>query len=344
MLRRCHRHVGDRQQMAETSERLDRDHGTGSARGMRPELKRDGRSELEADAPTDTAPTGAFASAGPLGPPFARATAALASQQFATDSAQATAVSRIGDTAIDASLAGSRFTVDGNSSVAESAGNRASNSLVVGTMGSAGPGAALANSQTSIAQVTATATTRAGYALTAPTVSPIAGSTIAIENNTTSALARGNAADNAMTVAGTGDAATPGSIDLRNEAVQGGVVLLNGQANYGAVTASAADSSYLVPLNASAAVSGSTVTIGGNAIGASAYGNMAIVPSTASHYPRRERLLRPPLPTSRPTMVGSPPWCPAMATCPAPARWRAACCASPATVSRRRRWAIRRAA
>lgn len=52
-------------------------------------------------------------------------------------------------------------------------------------------------------------------------------------------------------------------------------MLLNGQANYGAVLASTEGSGYLVPLNASGMVSGSTVEIDGNAIGSSAYGNSA---------------------------------------------------------------------
>ena len=235
----------------------------------------DASNTLEADAGLGSTPVDALASTGPLGPPAARATTALANQQFATGSAQATAVSRIGDAAPDIGLADSRFTVEGNATAAESAGNRVANSLAVDGAGSNHSSAALTNSQTSMTQVSASALTRAGYALTAPTVSPVGGSTIAVMGNTASALARGNAADNAMSIGGSDGSGTAASIDLRNLGAQGDAVLLNGQANYGAVLASAEGSSYLVPLNGSGTVSGSTVEIGGNAIGASAYGNSA---------------------------------------------------------------------
>jgi hypothetical protein len=237
-------------------------------------LVNDATNTLEADGATDSVQTGAFASAGPLGPPAATGGAALTSQQFATGSAQATLVSHIGDVPSVEGLAGSRFTVDGNTTVAESAGNRVANVLGVNVPNGSGPGASLANSQTNMAQISASALTLVGYALPAPAAVPADGSAINVTGNTTSALARGNAADNAMTVA---NADTGGSVsaDLRGESVQGGNVLLNGQANYGAVTASTEGSSYRVPLNASAALPGSAITIGGNTIQASAYGNSA---------------------------------------------------------------------
>lgn len=230
---------------------------------------------LEADTATTSTPVpGAFVSADPLGPPFASGTAALANQQFATGSAQASASSRVGDTGPDDSLSSARFTIDGNATVAESAGNRVANSL--GANASSGiAGAGLANSQTSLAQVSASAVTRAGYGIAASGATPIGASTVDVGDNMTSALARGNAADNAMTIGDTRGAGAAVSVDLRNRTAGGGAVLLNGQANYGAVTASAADSSYLVPLNATGMASGSTITIGGNAFAASAYGNSA---------------------------------------------------------------------
>ncbi|MBX3563593.1 MAG: hypothetical protein KF730_03345 [Sphingomonas sp.] len=235
----------------------------------------DATNALQADGATDGTQSGAFASSGPLGPPMATGGVALANQQFATGSAHANAISHIGDVRSGESISGSRFTVDGNTNVAESAGNRVANMLTVEAAAATDPGSALANSQTNMAQVGAAAISVAGYALTQPATGPVDGSTISITGNAASALARGNAAENAMTIAGLGGAGSPASANLRDESVQGSNVLLNGQANYGAVTASADGSSYRVPLNASAAVTGSSITLGGNAIQASAYGNSA---------------------------------------------------------------------
>jgi hypothetical protein len=64
-------------------------------------------------------------------------------------------------------------------------------------------------------------------------------------------------------------------VDGRTRTATGGALLLNGQANYGTIVASAANSADLVPLNAGSPVTGSSVTINGNAVAASAYGNSA---------------------------------------------------------------------
>jgi hypothetical protein len=193
------------------------------------------------------------ATAEPFGPPAATGTAALANQQFSTGSAQASAISRIGHQA-GTGLSESRISVEDNSTAAEATGNRVTNSVA-----SDGAGVALASGQTNIAVIGASALMDFGFGIAAPGI--VEASTIDVRGNSASALARGNAADNAMTV-GTGDG--------------GNDVLLNSQANYGRVAASASGISS-VPLNfaSPAGVQSSAIAAGSNTLAASAYGNVA---------------------------------------------------------------------
>jgi len=141
-----------------------------------------------------------------------------------------------------------------------------------------------ANSQTSIAQVVATATSGAGYAVLAPpTPIVVTDSTVLIDGNVTTALARGNFAENSMDLS-FGTAGSPGvaTVDSAARTVEGGAALLNGQTNYGAVLATATGRGYL-PLNApSGGAESAMLTANGNSIAASAYGNAATNRMTVS--------------------------------------------------------------
>ena len=216
-------------------------------------------------------------SAGPLGAASATGRAALGNQQFATGSATATAVSSFGTpplTAIDAS----RLILDGNSVIADSTGNRALNA-VSARVASGNGGAALANAQTNIARIDASATMN-GLGFGSPST---AGGTLSSSANSIAATARGNAADNAVTV----DGAAGTGADVRDgrdwSQATGNAVLANAQDNYGSVTAAAGG---LVALNPGP-VTGSNLTIANNATSASAFGNIAmnsIIMSAATSY------------------------------------------------------------
>ncbi|MFA6114186.1 MAG: hypothetical protein WC729_09335 [Sphingomonas sp.] len=204
----------------------------------------------------------------------------LASTQFATGSATASARTSIANVAGTTGLNASRFTIAGNGTSADASANRAINKVSV----SAGPAgqanAGLASSQMSVADVTASAVTTAAYVFAVAPGATVSGSSIAIGGNSTTALARGNVADNQLSLSGAGAAvssAVPAVRIGRFDSTAGAAaLLLNGQSNYGAVTASAGATSYGVPLNLAAApFSASSVALTGNNVSANAYGNAA---------------------------------------------------------------------
>jgi hypothetical protein len=220
----------------------------------------------------------AAVSTGPLGPPFATGDHALANQQFATGSADAAATTRFLNGNADGGVQASRFTVADNVTSADASVNRALNAVsVTAAVGPAG-NAGLVNTQISAASVTASATTGAAFSVAgAPPVPAIGDTNVSIDGNQTNALARGNAADNHLSLdrtnsPGASAAATIGRYDAT---VNAAAALLNSQANYGAVTATASNSGYGVPLNASGGVNASTVGVTGNSVSAAAYGNVA---------------------------------------------------------------------
>jgi len=211
----------------------------------------------------DTEAMPSSATAGTLGSAFASGQVVLANQQFATGSAAAVAASRIADTPQGA-LDGSRVVIDGNRTAAESIGNRALNSVSTGITGTA-----LASSQTSMARIDATtASDLSGTGGAAR----VGGSSVALTGNNSTASARGNVAENDITITGMpGSTGMAGTADRYGAAVAGGTALASAQSNYGAISARAGD---LVALNAGP-VSGSSVTITANTMAASAYGNAA---------------------------------------------------------------------
>jgi len=218
----------------------------------------------------DTKAMPSSATVGTLGSAYANGQVVLANQQFATGSASAVAASRIADTPQGA-LDGSRVVIDGNRTAAESIGNRALN-----TISTAGSGAALASSQTSMARIDATTSSDLSGIGAAEGVG---GSSVALTGNSSTASARGNVAENNMTITSlTGSAGMTVTADRYGASAAGAATLASAQSNYGAVSARAGD---LVALNAGP-VNGSSVTVTGNAMAASAYGNAAINSITTS--------------------------------------------------------------
>lgn len=181
-----------------------------------------------------------------------------------------------------AGLAGGALTISGNSTVAEAAANRATNTASVTSDAVQGASVGIVNTQGSTAGVTATASTVATVGLLG--AAPLNGSSVSLDGNTTSALARGNAATNVLTSSagsGYGPAAATGSASLVASplALNAGAsaAILNSQNNAGAVTASSVGTSYQVALNATSlpGTTGSTVGVTGNTLAAQAYGNSA---------------------------------------------------------------------
>ena len=219
----------------------------------------------------------ATAATGPLGPPSASGDRVLANQQFATGSAGAVANTLFVNGDVGGGLDASEVTLADNTTSADAAANRALNSAsVTASAGHAG-NAGLVNTQMSAADVTASATTNAAFIVAGSTLAPAIGdAAVSIDGNQTAALARGNAADNQLTLGGT---SAPGTADATvgrfDASVTAAGALLNSQSNYGAVTATASNTSYGVPLNATGTVNASNVGVTGNSVSAAAYGNVA---------------------------------------------------------------------
>ncbi|MES2443938.1 MAG: hypothetical protein V4574_14005 [Pseudomonadota bacterium] len=215
----------------------------------------------------------------PLGPPSANADHLLANQQFAAGGVGAAANLSLGNSDPGGGMTGSRLTVSGNEARAEASANRARSAVSVGAMSQGSPRVGLVNTQISTAQASAAARTDGEFALAAPDGVVASGSSIAIEDNSVSALARGNVADNEVTVAAAGSlAAAPRAqtiVRSFDASVLAPAALLNTQSNYGAVGATANGTSYGVPLNGPGAVERSSIGIAGNSLMASAYGNVA---------------------------------------------------------------------
>ncbi len=173
------------------------------------------------------------------------------------------------------------LTISGNSTFAEAAANRATNTATVASSATQGASTGIVNVQGSTAGVTATASTVANATLAGAV--PLNGSSISLDGNTTVALARGNAATNVLESSGGsgyGAAATVGSSSLAGAPlalnVGASAAILNSQTNAGAVSATSTGTSYQVALNATGAgVSGGAAGVTGNTLAAQAFGNSA---------------------------------------------------------------------
>jgi hypothetical protein len=192
----------------------------------------------------------------------------------------------VGDNTGSSGLLNGSAVISKNTTTAEGSANRVANSLSVsGTEN--GATAAVLNTQYSQTTVNATADTVSyGFNLTASDGSPgtdyaASGSRVAVEGNATTALARGNSASNTLTytvgVSYTGSTTTGAPSNSDASWADAGAVVLNAQTNLGNVSATASDVSYAVALNQgnAGAMQDTSVSIGGNAVNAVAYGNTA---------------------------------------------------------------------
>lgn len=225
----------------------------------------------------------------------------LNNAQTATTSVSSTATTRLYNQDQTASattgLANGTATISGNTTTAEASANRADNSVALNGAAVLGASAGLNNSQSSSAAVTANASTSATFKLegTSPATAAALNSGITIDGNSTTALARGNAASNVLNVsAGSGyAAASPVAGSSAGGATQATAALLNTQGNSGNVSASASGT-YQVALNGVTAgtapgITNGTAALTGNTVAAQAYGNTATnavtVAATAANRP-----------------------------------------------------------
>lgn len=206
-----------------------------------------------------------------MGPPVGSGNAVLANQQFAIGTLDASASTALSNVGAADRLASSTMTIADNTTLADASANRAQNSVALGD----GVTGGIVNTQVSIAPVHAVAASdlrfTAGSAQAA-----LSTSALSFDSNVTSATARGNAADNALSYVGT-TATFAGSANGESSAFSASaaapLTMLNQQANLASVAADAGTSGILTPLNG--AVTGSQLSLTGNTMSATAYGNSA---------------------------------------------------------------------
>ncbi|MEG3143610.1 hypothetical protein U1839_03010 [Sphingomonas sp. RT2P30] len=206
-----------------------------------------------------------------MGPPMGSGDAVLANQQFAIGTLDANASTSLSNAGTVDRLASSTMTIAGNATLADASANRAQNSVSLDD----GVGGGVVSTQVSIAPVHAIAASDLRF--TASGAQPsLSTSNLVFEGNVTSSTARANLADNALnydgTTAITGGTAN-GQISAFDTSASAPLTMLNQQANLAAVAADTGTSGVLVPLNG--AVTGAQLTITGNTMSATAYGNSA---------------------------------------------------------------------
>lgn len=214
----------------------------------------------------------------------------LQNMQGASTSVESTAITSLYNVdraaAATSGLVNSSFAMDGNTTYAEASANRAANTMTLNGSASQGASGGVFNLQTSDATATANATTNAGLTLAGDTaIAALSNSTVSLDSNSTTALARGNTATNVLnSVAGANygtsvDAAGIGFATV-GSSVHAISAVLNAQDNSGAVTASSVGATYVVALNAAdvgnPAVTNSSVSVSGNSVAAQAFGNNAV--------------------------------------------------------------------
>jgi len=214
----------------------------------------------------------------------------LQNMQGASTSVESTAITSLYNVdraaAATSGLVNSSFAMDGNTTYAEASANRAANTMTLNGSASQGASGGVFNLQTSDATATANATTNAGLTLAGDTaIAALSNSTVSLDSNCTTALARGNTATNVLnSVAGANygtsvDAAGIGFATV-GSSVHATSAVLNAQDNSGAVTASSVGATYVVALNAAdvgnPAVTNSSVSVSGNSVAAQAFGNNAV--------------------------------------------------------------------
>ncbi|WP_038205697.1 beta strand repeat-containing protein [Xenophilus azovorans] len=240
-------------------------------------------------AATNVAPVGGVLANAVLLPGIATGDHVLSNLQTAETAVSSSASTQLynQDRAADqtSGVVNSTVAISGNSTVSEASANRAANAVSVEGAAALNASAGLINQQVSSADVTSTATTTAALNLTG-NGAVLNGSSLSIDGNSTSALARGNSASNVLNASAGGSYGASSSTTAGSALALGGLgstnataAILNAQGNTGDVTASSTNVAYQVALNAGApagaAVAGSTVGVTGNSVAASAYGNSA---------------------------------------------------------------------
>lgn len=220
---------------------------------------------------------------------------AMLNVQYADGEASSAATSRIynGDSEVleTVGLTSGSIEFAGNATTAQTVANLASNQMTVAGSANNGASAAINNGQMNLANVSADATSTVQVMLSgdespAPLGLAASDSSIRVNNNATTGVARGNSASNVLNLeagaafgpygAGTStvDFASNGSVT----AFTATAGVLNQQSNTGTVTANSTGASYQVALNGyttSPTVTGSSLSVSGNAVNAEAYGNTA---------------------------------------------------------------------
>ena len=208
---------------------------------------------------------------------------ALNSVQGASGTLASTARSDIFNldkTATDtAGTTGSVITLTGNATTAEGTANRISNQLSASATDN-GATAGLNNSQSSAAGVTVNATSSVGHGLASLlTTVPATDSSILVDGNSTTALARGNSASNALNYNATSYSGPTTLAAIGTTAsVDAAAAMRNGQTNSGAIGATSTAAAYSLDLN-SGTVAGalnSSTKLANNAVAASGFGNVAL--------------------------------------------------------------------
>jgi hypothetical protein len=177
-----------------------------------------------------------------------------------------------------AGLQNGEASVSKNKTMAEASANRVANSVSVAANKSDAM-AIIGNEQESATAVTATASNSSyGILLAAGTDTAYAasGSSIALDDNTTTALARGNSATNALSLAV--DVATDGYAGIATAglaAAKAGAIVGNDQSNTNSVQATASGVSYSDELvqGSTGTLFNSQASIDGNTTSAGAFGN-----------------------------------------------------------------------
>lgn len=195
----------------------------------------------------------------------------LANNQSASGEATATALTVASNPVSRRALLESSWSATGNRTVAQAGANQASNTLAVTSVADREASAGLLNSQQSNAGVHAVARTDLGHGASALTSSQAT-----IDGNATAAVARGNSADNRLTLTGGAGGSLPAeaSAFLGSHAqASASAMVLNAQTNSGAVAARAENVLHQTALNGGVYQSG--IALNGNSVSAVASGNSA---------------------------------------------------------------------
>lgn len=195
----------------------------------------------------------------------------LANSQIASGSVMASAVTRTA-TGPAGDIDDSSLTIDGNATAVEASANRATNALVLNAAAPSTATAGVANVQSSDANVTALAVTRVGLG-----GGQLDHASLTVDGDSTTALARGNAADNNLTFTGGARSGLQSSYVAQAQAADdtpaasAGVAVLNAQTNGGGVSAVATAG----PSGGGYGLQSASLKVTDNPVSATAYGNVA---------------------------------------------------------------------